>query len=878
MKLLRLTTILFAAMLSLSAWAEEAFKLSGQVQPIRQTIKLKLDPTDEVFSGTTTIEIEIKQPTSTIKLYSKGLSIESVDLQASSNNNTNSNANNNTNSNANNNAHRADSKQVLLVTNSNQYDTAPYDIIALKSEKVIPKGHFQLSLAFSGQYSQTAEGLFKIVQGEQNQLFTQFQPMQARRVFPAFDQPNFKIPFQFEIDAPDGYQVISNTPQKRKSTQQGRSLFIFEPTLPVYTDVLAFAVGQFDAIDIPDMPIPAKLYVSKGKSAQSEFIKQNIAKIYRQIETFFTLPYPYAKLDFLAIPDYPGAGMENVGLIVMKEDFILLGQQPAISEQKYSLKLVAHEIAHMWFGNSVTMGWWNDLWLNESFAEWLAKKVLTQSYPQLSPELDLPQLNALSDDNVDTQQAIRRTIKTVADVNSVGQLVYSKGNAILNMVEHYVGEIYFRQAVVTYLKAYKNGNAGYRDFIKHIEKASGKKLDGIFSSFLNQAGFPLVSFTIDNGNLLLSQQPFGSTNKTAKQQSWQLPLRLKILTDNAVKVQGLLLNSQTMTLELPPGTKAFFPDVGAIGYFRYDLPPAFEQVIKSSLPLLADNEKLSWLKNSQQLSKINKRAYQDVFSLELALLSDLSLNPKITSDIVKDLDFSYAEFIPAKAAKAYSQQIATTLAPRLKTMDWAAKEDLKKQALKARLLNLAGGKLADTRAIAFAKKHYQAVLKDRSGFDAAMAKAVLEVVAATSGKAEFSAFEKTYISASNQKLKSTILTAMGYFASPALVTRYYEFLLSGKVPIDDIGYRFQYPSFNPALRHHVVDYIEQNKPKILARINEQQWFPYVFYTTCEEDIRQRINKLFAGWAETVPGLDDKMATIDAIIKQCIQTRAAAYPH
>lgn len=841
----------------------EEFKLSDDIVPSFQLIELTLDPELAQYSGTTTIEINITKATKVIKLYSKGLLISSVMVESKS---------------------RLHSPMKLAVVGTNEFD-----ITSFSAKNTLPKGKYKLSLSYQGKYTDNGSGLFKVTENNENYLFTQFQAMLARTVFPSFDQPNFKISFQFKISVPKGFMAISNTPQKQLTSHNRLNTFVFEPTAPIYTDVLAFSVGKFDSIDIPHMPVPSKLYVLKGKLPQTSFAIKHMSKIFKEVESFFSIKYPYKKLDMIAVPNYSNAAMEHVGLIYYKEDFILLDDTPSIREQKYSLKLFAHEIAHMWFGNLVTMHWWNDLWLNESFAEWLARKVVINAFPSLSAELDLPQIRSLFDDNVDNQQPIRRTVKSKIDADSMGDIAYNKGNAILNMIEYYVGEDKFRQAVIAYLLEYKNSNATLQDFVKHIEEVSNKDLAGFFSSFLEQPGFPLLTLKRNEGKLLITQHPFGAKHENNRNDKmlWHVPLMIKFLSESGVITQSVFLKNKTLELTIPHGVKAIFPDANAVGYYRYLLADEDENYIKRNITQLDDNEKLAWLNNNEHLAKIGKHAYADVLSTKLALLSDISLNKKIATDIIRDIDHSYTDFIPENIVNEYSRYIAKHLKPRLTTLKWhlipersnniTRKTSMADKALMASLFRLAGSRLRDKSAIEFAKENYLDILSEKSLLDSSLSSEILNVVASNFGEDEYKLFESAYEKTTNSRLKSDIISSMGYFASPKIVTRYYDFLLSGKVPTDEIGYRFQYPSFNPALRHYVIDYIENNKDEILKHINEKQWFPYNFITSCEEDIRVRVNEVFSTWINEIPGLKEKLNTVDETIKQCISSRADNIP-
>lgn len=839
----------------------EEFKLSDDIVPSFQVIELKLDPKLAQYSGNTTIEINITKPSKIIKLYSKGLLINSVTLERES-------------------SQHSPIKLAVVGTNV-------YDITSFSAKKIVDKGKYKLSISYQGKYINNGSGLFKVTESNENYLFTQFQAMLARTVFPSFDQPNFKISFQFKISVPKGYLAISNTPKKQLISHNGWDTFMFEPTAPIYTDVLAFSVGKFDSIDIPHMPIPSKLYVLKGKLPQTNFATKHISTIFKAVESSFSIKYPYKKLDMIAVPNYSNAAMEHVGLIYYKEDLILLDPVPSISEQKYSLKLIAHEISHMWFGNLVTMQWWNDLWLNESFAEWLARKVVINTFPTLSASLDLPQIRSLFDDNVDNQLPIRRSVKSKADADSMGGIAYYKGNAILNMVEQYIGEDEFHQAVIAYLLAYKNTNATLHNFVKHIERVSNKELSGFFSSFLEQPGFPLLTLKRTEGKLLIYQSPFGVSDEANENMLWHIPLQLKFLSKNGVKKHRVFLKNKTLELTIPDGVIAIFPDANAVGYYRYVLPDKDENYIKKHITQLDDNEKLAWLNNNVHLTNITLREYTDVLTTKLALLSDTSLNKKIATDIIRDIDHSYTEFIPEEIINDYSRYLKKHLNLRLmaltsnfsngKKHNNTSNNSITDKALMASLFRLAGSRLRDKSTIEFAKDHYLDILSEKSSIDSSISREVLNVVASNFGENEYSLFESAYVKTTNSRLKSDILTSMGYFASPKIVTRYFDFLLSGKVPTDEIGYRFQYPSFNPALRHHVINYIENNKDEILKRINEKQWFPYNFITSCEEDIRARVNQVFSSWTTDTPGLKEKLNTVNETIKQCISKRANNIP-
>jgi cytosol alanyl aminopeptidase len=315
---------------------EKAYRLPSYIKPSFQQINLTIDPDEVEFSGTTNISLEITQTTQKVGFYQIALNIKSAQLID-------------------------DKKQVIPLTLA----ADDYDIQWATSPQILPVGHYQLVIAFDGKVNTTSDGMYLGKFEGRNYVFTQFEDMHARRAFPSFDEPSFKIPYQLTINAPEKHVVISNTKVASRTLQDGWQTVVFNKTKPMPTYIIAFAIGEFDSAEITGLSVPGKIYTTKGQSERTKFAVKHSPAILRALENYFGMPYPYEKLDFIAVPNFTHGAMENAGLITFRSSLLLLDDEPLLNDQTRPLNVIAHEMAHMWYGDLVTMAWWDDLWLTK---------------------------------------------------------------------------------------------------------------------------------------------------------------------------------------------------------------------------------------------------------------------------------------------------------------------------------------------------------------------------------------------------------------------------------------------------------------------------------------------------------------------------------
>jgi cytosol alanyl aminopeptidase len=474
------------------------------------TAALAIDPAQTGFSGAIQITGEVRERSSVIWLHGKALTIKKAT------------------------ASREGAAPVELSANQ-----AAEELLELRSASPIETGTYTIAIEYTGAYA-TVETAGAFVQSvaKSRYVITQFEALFARRVFPCIDEPDSKVPWQLTLDVPAKQVAVSNTPVAKESAlPDGRRHIEFErtPNLPAY--LVAFAVGPFEIVDAGKTKrgVPVRIIALQGRAKDAAYAASVTAGIVDRAEAWFEIPYPYAKLDMVTIPISVGfSAMENAGMITVTESEMLFDPQKLSWGNKRSYVTTAgHEIAHQWFGDLVTMVWWDDIWLNEGFATWLENKLTAQFEPAWHEELSDLDIrgNALAADSIVTARRVREPIQTDDDIANVFDwITYQKGATVLNMFEAYVGPEKFRQGVRDYIKARAMGNATSNDFIAAISKASGVDVSAGFSSFLDQAGAPEIELAVTCGKgkprVDLAQQRYvgpGSPEPEANK-PWTVPV------------------------------------------------------------------------------------------------------------------------------------------------------------------------------------------------------------------------------------------------------------------------------------------------------------------------------------------------------------------
>lgn len=561
--------LLFALVLSIGC---SGLRL-GLKQPHSEGPKLKLDDhviphryeltlwatDDDAFSGKVAIDIELKKDSKSILIHSQDLKIFFVDLLQ---------------------GEKIFKGQFIQV---DQDGLGRIDF----AEK-LPKGHYQLQVSYNGKYRDDLSGLYRVKEGDQTYLFTQFEPLAARQMLPCFDEPRWKTPFLVTVVSKIDQVVVANSPLVKSHSQGDKEVHIFEPTKPIPTYLLALAIGPFDVVEGEAISeneyrkdkIALRGIAAKGKGEKLRFALKETPAILHSLEENFGIGYPFGKLDIVAVPDFSYGAMENVGLITFRDWLLLLDEKAPVDQIKRFYEVMAHELSHQWFGNLVTMPWWDDLWLNESFATWKSHTTVKQLKPEFrSADLLLSSQAAMAQDSLRSARKIHEPINSNHDIhNAFDHITYLKGGAVLSMLENYLSPKVFQEAVSTHINRFSYGTATSSDFLMSLASRSDPALVKSAKSFLNHSGFPLVTMSYScgpKGFVIKAMQeryiPLGG--EAEKDHLWGIPLCLGYGSSSEIKKHCFIMDKKTYQHEIRSDgcPEVIIPNFLGQGYYRFSL-------------------------------------------------------------------------------------------------------------------------------------------------------------------------------------------------------------------------------------------------------------------------------------------------------------------
>jgi peptidase M1-like protein/ERAP1-like protein len=551
------------------------------------------------------------------------------------------------------------------------------DLLELRAATPLAAGAWTIAIDYAGTLDPlNTTGAFKQTVGDGSYVFTQFEALYARRAFPCVDEPDNKVPWKLTLDVPRALVAVANSPEASVTPLDGNKKRVeFAVTRPLPTYLVAFGVGPFEIVDggKTKRGTPVRVLTLAHRAADGAYAAKTSARLIEYLEDYFGAPYPYDKIDMLTIPLTVGFGaMENAGLITYAELLILLDPKASKERQARWISVASHELAHQWFGDLVTMAYWDDIWLNEGFASWMQRKIVRRFEPAWHDEQQV--LNsrdtALGKDSLVTARQIRQPIVVQDDIyNAFDRITYDKGASILNMFESYLGPEVFQRGIRDHLTAHAWGNATSTDFVASISKAAGKDLAPAFATFLEQAGTPEITATTtcEAGKpaVALAQRRYLPPGAAAPPSTrpWIVPVC--VAYDNAGKRAEActLLDHETGAIELE--TKAcprwVMPNVNGRGYYRNVYSAA-------QLGALRDEAwpQLSWTERRAVFHDVSDAATTGKLPLALALSlvpKMLAGNDRFTVAPALGLPISLSRLVPADLRPRYEAWLRQTFGP-----------------------------------------------------------------------------------------------------------------------------------------------------------------------------------------------------------------------
>jgi alanyl aminopeptidase len=542
-------------------------QLPADVMPLRYRLELDIDPAEERFAGTVEIDVRLDRARTTIWLHGQNMQVDEAVVR------------------------RGD--QLIPATFVQKTDSG---LAELKLAAPLDPGEASIRLVYTAPFDTQLKGLYRVVDDGNAYAFTQFESHFARLCFPSFDEPRFKTPFDIRVTSKSGDEVITTTAeQKRTELDDGRVQRDFGTTVPLPTYLIAFAVGPLEIVEkegglppnsVRKEPLPFRGVAAKGRGARLKYALDNTAPLLDVLEEYFGVPYPFGKLDVIAVPDFSSGAMENVGAVTFRETLLLVDEKTApVGQKQWFAGVMAHELAHMWFGNIVTMPWWDDIWLNEAFATWMASKVVHEVRPEWNADVSFTErvLGAMGSDALTSARQIRNPVTSDDDIrNAFDSITYSKGGGVLAMFERWLGEETFRDGLRRYMDKHRFGSATWEDLVGALSEASGRDVKTPFSTFLFQPGVPLLDVKLDCAaapKLTFAQSrylPLGSPGDS--EASWRAPVCVSYPDGDAKgerKEQCALLEGkpgEELALETKTCPAWVLPNAAAAGYLRFTLP------------------------------------------------------------------------------------------------------------------------------------------------------------------------------------------------------------------------------------------------------------------------------------------------------------------
>ena len=560
-------------------------QLSDDVRPVHYRLELTIKPEEPRYNGIVEIDVELKKPARAFYLHGEKLDVTDATARIGANRTV---------------------KGVYTQVHAT-------GVAKLTFEEELPAGKATVRLPFQTTFNAEPDALTSMADSGAKYAWTQFEAISARRAFPSFDEPRFKTPYDIAVTARAGDTVVTNTPPvNEEKLDGGLKRITFATTEPLPTYLIAFAVGPYDVTEGPTLPptrmrpreVPLRGVTVASKGDRVRFALEQTPPQLRFMEDYFAAPFPYPKLDLIAPPNFLAGGMENAGAITYTERGILLDDASSVRQKRYFTLLHAHELAHQWFGDLVTPKWWNDIWLNESFATWMGNKTAAAVWPEgefaretIRDALDVMDIDALS-----SARAIRQPIASNDDIaNAFDGLTYDKGGGVLAMFESYLGPDAFREGVRTHMRRFAHGTADVRDFMESLAKGSGKpEVVPAFETFLNQPGVPLVRIKTScegrNLNVDLAQSPYGMAN-VEDQRLWSIPVCVRNAANGRPLGCTLLATRTARTTFANQCGALVMPNADGAGYYRFSMARDEWKKLVDTIARLAPAEQLASLHN-----------------------------------------------------------------------------------------------------------------------------------------------------------------------------------------------------------------------------------------------------------------------------------------
>jgi puromycin-sensitive aminopeptidase len=750
----------------------DPYRLPRCVVPTRYDLRLEPDLASCTFTGEETVTVTVAEPTAEIVLNAAELLIREAAVTG-----------------------EGGVSQAAAVALDEETERC-----RLTFPSPLPAGTYRLRLAFQGTLNSKLRGFYrsqyKDATGQTRLLAaTQFEATDARRAFPCWDEPAFKAVFATTLVIDPHLTAVANTAVAGETRQGGRKVVRFADTMPMSTYLVAFIVGDLEATEPTQVGrAPLRVWCTPGKQHLARFGQDIGTFSLRFFEDYYGRPYPGDKLDLLAIPDFAAGAMENFGAITFRETALLVDERAAThAEQERVADVVAHENAHMWFGDLVTMAWWNGLWLNEAFATFMEMLAVDAWKPEWQrwTTFGVSRAAALTVDGLHSTRPIEYPVAAPSDADAMFDvLTYEKGASILRMLEQYLGPGSFRGGVREYLNRHAYGNTETGDLWRALGDVARQPIPEIMDGWIFRPGYPLVTARREGNRLVLTQQRFTylPPNGEGDDQRWHVPVQVRLAAGGRDRTERVLLTGAEARLDLPADVESVLVNEGGHGFYRVRYSPDLLERLLRRLP--------NGLAAIERFNLVN-----DAWAATLAGLVPLTEYLDLTAHFRGERDKNVWAVLTG-SLQALNRIIAAEDRPRLAALvrdragpaaaelgwaPWPSENELTRQ-LRGDLLRTLGTLGNDPAVQSRAAEVYEHYLRDPTAPDANVLAAIIPVLAHAGGPARYDEFLERFRSARTPQEEQRFLYALAAFREPALLEQTLARTLNGEVRTQDAPY------------------------------------------------------------------------------------------
>ena len=742
-----------------AAVAPPQLRLPDGVRPTKNTATLTIVPSRETFEGEIQIELEARAPLPLLWLNADGLTIDHASASPSTG--------------------AGGAKVEARVVPGDR------NFVGLAFDTPLPAGPSVVRISYRGTLSATeVDGASRQKEGGDWYVYTHFEPLAARRVFPCFDEPGFKVPWQLSLRVQKGDTALANTPAL--STEEGKdglTTVRFAETKPLPSYLIAFAVGPFGIVDAGKTGqgnTPVRVITPRGKESWARFAVESTGPLLTLLEKYFGRAYPYEKLDVIAVPMFGGA-MENPGLITFRQSLIL--SNPTMESTGFRrayASVAAHELAHIWFGDLVTTAWWDDLWLNEAFATWMTPKIMEQYRPDWDPPSGRAQSanGAMRSDSLVSARQIRQPVVSNDDIkNAFDSITYQKGAAVITMFERWVGPSAFQKGVQRYMTEHAHGTATARDLLAAVTAEAKQDVSAPFSTFLDQPGVPSVAAELrcdaNKPRLTLSQTrylPAGSEGTGASSTPWQVPVCTRFSIAGKVDRACTLLGGAPAEIPLKACPEWILPNDNVSGYYRTAYGPKVLEGLTKHLDALSAAEKVAFVGDLSAHARAGKLDYAAILPLVPALSKDKSAQVVAAAagllGSIRDIPL-----VSATARPRYAKFVRDALGARAHALGTRprAGEDEETRWLRPIVIDLVADQGEDVALRAECTSLAKVWLADKNALPPELIGTSLGIAAGFGDRELFDAFVADAKKTRERSDRDRLISAIGQFRDPALV-------------------------------------------------------------------------------------------------------------